>query len=196
MITIFNQNLRVVAMILNRRSCFQIKIFEFLLLISVLNVMKYSNHSKVYDGIKTGSQSHFFTYESINMFDNVEFLCLQSDLVLFSISKLQYRNSISYFNLLLLFSGDISLNPGPLHNDQLQRHSEWSVFNLRGLHFIHLNILAKNCSTLFFYCNIYLHFLRPCCENIFNIVCIVSKKSEKNIWQFDILFLASSSSCL
>ena len=30
-----------------------------------------------------------------------------------------------------------------------------------------------------FYCNFYLHFLRPRYENIFNIVCIVSEKSEK-----------------
>ena len=30
----------------------RIKIFEFLILISVLNVMKYFNHSEVYDGIK------------------------------------------------------------------------------------------------------------------------------------------------
>ena len=27
-----------------------------------------------------------------------------------------------------------------------------------------------------FYSNLYLHFLRPCCENIFKIVCIVSEK--------------------
>ena len=41
---------------------------------------------------------------------------------------------------MLLLSGDISLNPGPLHNSQLQPQSEWSVFNSRGLHFIHLNV--------------------------------------------------------
>ena len=58
----------------------------------------------------------------------------------FSISKLQYRNSNSYFNLLLLLSGDISLNPGPLHNNQLQPQGEWSAFNSRGLHFIHLSV--------------------------------------------------------
>ena len=34
----------------------RIKIFEFVILISVLNVMKYFNHSEVYDGIKTCSQ--------------------------------------------------------------------------------------------------------------------------------------------
>ena len=58
----------------------------------------------------------------------------------FAISKLQYKNSNSYFNLLLLLSVDISLNPGPLYNNQLQPQNEWSVFNSRGLHFIHLNI--------------------------------------------------------
>ena len=110
----------------------RIKVFEFLILISVLNVMKYFNHSKAYDGIKNCSQLRFFTYESINTRNNVETLCLHSDLVFFSISKLQYRNSSSYFNLLLLFSGDISLNPGPPHNNQLQPQSEWSVFNSRG----------------------------------------------------------------
>ena len=65
---------------------------------------------------------------------------MHSDFAFFSISKLQYRNSNSYFNLLLLLSGDIRLNPGPLHNNQLQPQSEWSVFNSRGLHFIHLNV--------------------------------------------------------
>ena len=59
---------------------------------------------------------------------------------LFSISKLQYRNSNSYFNLLLLLPGDISLNPGPLHNNQLQPQSKWSVFNSKGLHFIYLKV--------------------------------------------------------
>ena len=58
----------------------------------------------------------------------------------FSISKLQYKNSNSYFNLLLLLSGDISLNPGPPHNNKLQPQNEWSVFNLKGLHCICRNI--------------------------------------------------------
>ena len=116
----------------------RIKIFEFVILISVLNIMKYFNHSEVFDGIKTCSQLHFFAYESTNTCDTVETSCLHSDFVFFSISKLQYRNSNSYFNLLLLLSDDLSLNPGPLHSNQLQTQSEWSVFNSRGLHFIHL----------------------------------------------------------
>ena len=102
--------------------------------------MKYFNHSEVYGSIKAYGQLHLFTYESINTCGTVETLCLHSHFAFFSISKLQHRNSNSYFNLLLLLSSDISLNPGPLHNNQLQPQSEWSVFNSRGLHFIHLNI--------------------------------------------------------
>ena len=61
----------------------RIKIFEFVTLILVLNVIKYFNHSEVYDGIKTCSQLHFVTYESINTHDTVETSCLHSDLVFF-----------------------------------------------------------------------------------------------------------------
>ena len=61
----------------------RIKIFEFVILILVLNVIKYFNHSEVYDGIKTCSQLHFVTYESINTRDTVETSCLHSDLVFF-----------------------------------------------------------------------------------------------------------------
>ena len=137
MITIFNQNLRVVAKILKPEILFSVfsllfyyiflkhncelrtKIFEFVILILVLNVMKYFKHSDVYDGINPCSQLRFFTYESVKTCNSVESSCFHSDLVFFSISKLQYGNSNSYFNLLLLLSGDIILNPSPLYNNQL-----------------------------------------------------------------------------
>ena len=46
----------------------------------------------------------------------------------------------SYFHLLILLSGDISLNPGPTHQHKLQCLNEWNIFKSRGLHFIHLII--------------------------------------------------------
>ena len=103
--------------------------------------MKYFNHSEVYGSIKAYGQLQLFTYESINTCGTVETLCLHSHFAFFSISKLQHRNSNSYFNLLLLLSSDISLNPGPLHNNQLQPQSEWSVFNSRGLHILSTSTL-------------------------------------------------------
>ena len=42
--------------------------------------------------------------------------------------------------MLLLLSGDISLNPGPFSNPQLFKEEEWRAFSNRGLHLIHLNI--------------------------------------------------------
>ena len=42
--------------------------------------------------------------------------------------------------MLLLLSGDISLNPGPFINPQLFKEEELRAFNNRGLHLIHLNI--------------------------------------------------------
>ena len=56
-----------VYIILKHNHELRIKIFEFLILISVLIVMKYFNYSEVYEGIKT-CQSYFFTYESINIY--------------------------------------------------------------------------------------------------------------------------------
>ena len=42
--------------------------------------------------------------------------------------------------MLLLFSGDISLNPDTVHQDTRQCSNEWNVFKKKGLRFIHLNI--------------------------------------------------------
>ena len=51
-----------------------------------------------------------------------------------------YRNYNSCYRLLLLLSGDISLNPGPFNNLQPLDHDEWNIFKHRELHFLHLNI--------------------------------------------------------
>ena len=56
------------------------------------------------------------------------------------VSKLEYKNLNSFSQLLLLLSGNISLNPGPVHQDARQCSSEWSVLRSRGLHLINVNI--------------------------------------------------------
>ena len=40
---------------------------------------------------------------------------------------------------MLLLSCDISLNPGPPHNSQIDRLS-WNVFDKKGLHFLNINV--------------------------------------------------------
>ena len=46
----------------------------------------------------------------------------------------------SFYRILLLFSGDISLNPGAENNLQPLNSNEWNVFKPKRLHLIHLNI--------------------------------------------------------
>ena len=58
----------------------------------------------------------------------------------FCIPKFKYRNKDSFFKLLLLLWGDISLNPGPFPMNQPSGNNEWDFFKARGLHFIHINI--------------------------------------------------------
>ena len=42
--------------------------------------------------------------------------------------------------MLLLLSGDISLNPGPINDFQQYNNDQWAVFRKRGLQFVHINI--------------------------------------------------------
>ena len=41
---------------------------------------------------------------------------------------------------MLLLSGDIRLNPGPINVSQQYNNDQWAVFKERGLHFVHINI--------------------------------------------------------
>ena len=82
----------------------------------------------------------FFTIEIINKFESLYTSHLHSQSVFLSVSQLMYRNSNSYYRLLLLLSGDIILNTGPFHNLQLLNQNEWNIFKHRGLHFLHLTI--------------------------------------------------------
>ena len=76
MFTVFNQKLRVIAIILNwilflvfsfmfyhmflkHNRKLRIKLLEFFILNSLINVMRYFKHSDVYDGIKICNQLHF-----------------------------------------------------------------------------------------------------------------------------------------
>ena len=49
-------------------------------------------------------------------------------------------NNKSFLRILLILSGDISLNPGPFYNNQSLHSNEWNVFRSKGIHLIHLNV--------------------------------------------------------
>ena len=41
---------------------------------------------------------------------------------------------------MLVLSGDISVNTGPVYNSQSSCSNEWNVFKAKGIHLIHLNV--------------------------------------------------------
>ena len=102
--------------------------------------LKYKNSSDFFNDVRTCTRSEFFSFEFMNMCDDFQFLVIRMNSTFYSVSKLKCRNLNSYFHLLILLSGDISLNPGPTHQHKLQCLNEWNIFKSRGLHFIHLII--------------------------------------------------------
>ena len=54
----------------------------------------------------------------------------------------------------------------------------------------------KSLARYFFYSNLYLYFLRSCCQNFFKIVFLFSEIIGKQFSQFPILFFASFRRCL
>ena len=112
--------------------------------------------SKPQNRLKSCLTCQFFTHDTIEITNEVKTSYFQSELSFFAISKFRSKNDNSFYPLLLLLSGDISLNPGPFSNPQLFKQEEWQAFSKRGLHLIHLNIngllpkiLAKDFSAYF-----------------------------------------------
>ena len=56
------------------------------------------------------------------------------------IPKLKQINNKSFLCILLLLSVDITLNPGPVYNNQSLHSNEWNVFRSKGIHLVHLNL--------------------------------------------------------
>ena len=109
------------------------------LILFLLRLNYQSNHNKC--EIKACTKSSFFTIETIYISNNISKSTLKTNMCFFMISKLKsgYRKQSLLLKFLLLLSGDISLNPGPNH-DQTTVDDDWKLFNKRGLHFLHINI--------------------------------------------------------
>ena len=82
--------------------------------------LKYKNSSDFSNDVRTCTRSESFAFEFMNMCDDFQFLVTRMNNTFCSVSKLRYRKLNSYFHLLVLLSGDISLNPGPTHQHKLQ----------------------------------------------------------------------------
>ena len=114
------------------------KLFAFFLLsqfsISCF-LLKTLNQNELQKGLKKYSKGEFFTIELLKINENISTIKQEINLNLLTLRKMNYKDHIKFFRLILLLSGDINLNPDPT-----QISENWSVFKIRGLHFVHLNI--------------------------------------------------------
>ena len=117
-----------------------LRLYVFLIVYLLLFLQKHIKNSDHQETIRCCSRYEFFTSEFIDTCEDIQSLITQLTINHYSISKLKYQNLNSFSHLLLLLSGDASLNPGPVHQDTLQCLNEWNVFKNRGLNFIYLNI--------------------------------------------------------
>ena len=89
--------------------------------------------------LKTCPKNEFFTIETVRITNQINELFLEISFKLFSVSRMKNKNNYLYLKMLLILSGDINLNPGPVNRHQIKDH-KFEVFTRKGLHFIHLNI--------------------------------------------------------
>ena len=80
----------------------------------------------------------FFSVEVLDLCSRLHDLYQHYQDCFISISILEYKNYCTFYQRLLLLSGDISFNPGPTLNSVSQ--SFWKPFENKGFHFLHLDI--------------------------------------------------------
>ena len=71
--------------------------------------LKNKNSSDFFNKVRVCTRSEFFASEFMNICDDFEFSVTRMNSAFYSVFKLEYRNLNSYFHLLILLSGDISL---------------------------------------------------------------------------------------
>ena len=127
-------------LLIKQKPDVRVKIIPLTIFFFIGSYVKNIQHPTPHHEISVCSRSYFFTIELISKFESLYTSHLHSQSVFLSVSQLMYRNSNSYYRLLLLLSGNITLNSGHFHNLQPLNHDEWNIFKHRRLHFLHLNI--------------------------------------------------------
>ena len=111
----------------------------------------------VYNNVNLCNRLQFCSPDYIRTCNELHEACLLSQFSILTISKLKAINdNKSFYRLILILSGDISLNPGPVYNHHPPNLKEWDKFKIKGLHLLHLNphffitriLLSLSCFTL------------------------------------------------
>ena len=112
----------------------------FLIVIFLLKLqIKYGLPSN-FTSLQKFSTNEFFNLETVTSCHYIQHIILHRNFVCLAITNLKYRNYNSFYQFLLLLSGDVRLNPGPVQISPPVNVNMWEPFNKKGLHFLHINI--------------------------------------------------------
>lgn len=124
----------LVIMIICILKCFCNKTKVFIYTIDIFFIKGFSGNNNFNQKsknieLKNCSNIEYFTVESTNIGNSFQTFFLQNNLRILSISNLKYRNHYLFFKFLILLSGDVNINPGPVHRAQgIDNSNEWEVF--------------------------------------------------------------------
>ena len=95
----------------------------------------------VYDNVKLCNRLQIYSRDYLSTCNELRESCLLlSQFSVLAISKLKaVKNKKSFYRLILLLSGDINLNPGPVYNHHPPNLKQWDIIKIKGLHLLHLN---------------------------------------------------------
>ena len=93
-----------------------------------------------YNNVKLWNCLQLYSSDYISTCSELHETCLLSRFSILTISELKRINNKSFYRLILILSGDISLNPGSVYNYHQPNLKEWDIFKIKGLHLLHLNV--------------------------------------------------------
>ena len=97
-------------------------------------------HGIVYNDVKLCRQIEVFTPEYLNTNNKLYEAFLKSQFTDLNILKIKQINNKYFYRLIIIFWGEISLNPGSVCKHQLLNTTEWNILKTKDLHLMHLNI--------------------------------------------------------
>ena len=105
-----------------------------------VSVYKFPSNQIDFD-LKYCSKFAFYHAESVKLQDNLGIINRNTNLAFFAISKLKNKavHFLKFCQILLILSGDISLNPGSCQT-QLNDGKTWDPLKTKGLHLCHFNV--------------------------------------------------------
>ena len=109
----------------------------FLIVVFLLKLQIKDELASNFTSLQKCLTNEFFNLETITSCQYIQHIILHRNLVCLAITNLKYRNYNSFYQFLLLLSGDVSLNPGAVQISPPVNVNIWESFNKKvGIFFI------------------------------------------------------------